>query len=51
MSLKMDRGRVPPPDFNVMRCAPGGLGQTRKRLPLVREKAGFAHVMANSGTT
>ena len=37
----MERGRVPPPDFNVMRCAPGGLGQTRKRLPLVREKAGL----------
>ena len=37
---------VPPPDSNVIKCAPAGLGTTtRKRLPLVREKAGFTHDM------
>ena len=35
-----------PPDSNVIKCAPAGLGTTpRKRLPLVREKAGFTHDM------
>ena len=33
-------------DSNVIKCAPAGLGTTtRKRLPLVREKAGFTHDM------
>ena len=36
-----------PPDSNVIKSTPAGLGTTtRKRLPLVRKKARFTHDMS-----